>query len=191
MRTILPPKARTIPNQANLVFKGAIFDVYQWQQEMYDGSHVTFEMLKRPDTVQVVAIKDHKLVVINESQPSSPDFYHSLPGGRHDIDSETELEAAQRELLEETGMTFANWRLIAVTQPIAKLEWFVYTFLATDFESQVPPKLDAGEKIEVKLLDRDTALALSHTTRPGYLPNNLLEQVQDIDELLKLPNYGA
>ncbi len=36
-----------IPPNAKRVFKGIIFDVYQWQQKMFDGSKETFEMLKR------------------------------------------------------------------------------------------------------------------------------------------------
>lgn len=35
-----------LPPQAKKVFTGQIFDVYQWEQEMYDGSFETFEMLK-------------------------------------------------------------------------------------------------------------------------------------------------
>jgi 8-oxo-dGTP pyrophosphatase MutT (NUDIX family) len=191
MRTILPPKAKLIPDNAKLVFKGEIFDVYQWPQEMYDGSQATFEMLKRADTVTVIAIKDHKLVVLEESQPSSPHSYYATPGGRHDVESETELDAARREMREETGMTFKNWRLIDVTQPHAKMEWFNYTFLATDFESQQPPHLDVGEKIEVKLVDRDEALELAKETRPGYIRADLLEHVKTIDELANLPEYGS
>jgi ADP-ribose pyrophosphatase len=190
MRTLLPPKAKLIPENAKRVFQGEIFDVYQWPQEMYDGSQATFEMLKRADTVTVLAVKDHKLVVLNESQPSSPHSYYATPGGRHDVDSETELEAAQREMLEETGLTFKSWRLIDIKQPQAKIDWFVYTFLATDFDSQQPPHLDAGEKIEVELVDHDRALELAKQTRPGYIPTDLLEQVKAIDELADLPEYG-
>jgi len=31
-----------IPKDAKLVFKGKIFDVYQWQQKVYDGTTVTY-----------------------------------------------------------------------------------------------------------------------------------------------------
>lgn len=45
----LPDNAIMIPEQAGCVFHGEIFDVYQWQQEMFDGSYERFEMLRRPD----------------------------------------------------------------------------------------------------------------------------------------------
>ncbi len=41
----LPKNAILIPDHATCVFRGMLFDVYQWQQEMFDGSIETFEML--------------------------------------------------------------------------------------------------------------------------------------------------
>ena len=43
----LPAGAHLIPPEAKCVFRGKIFDVYQWPQRLYDGSTATFEMLRR------------------------------------------------------------------------------------------------------------------------------------------------
>ncbi|MBI5357265.1 NUDIX hydrolase [Candidatus Saccharibacteria bacterium] len=188
MRTITPKNSRLLPKEAQLVFKGQIFDVYQWEQEMFDGSKETFEMLKRPDTIKVIAIKDNKIVITEEEQPNHRAYY-DIPGGRHDDESETELEAAKRELLEETGLSFKNWRLIKVEQPYAKIEWFVYLFLATDFESQVDQKLDSGEKIEVKFLSLEEAKKLVNDPKNRYLPKDILDQVSSIENLINFPEY--
>jgi ADP-ribose pyrophosphatase len=190
IRTILPPKFHLIPDSATRVFKGIIHDIYQWEQELFDGTFTIFEMLKSPDAVHAMAIKDHKLVILKEQQPNL-DEYFGLPGGHHDVPGETEIEAAQREMLEETGMTFATWRLISVYQPHRKTEQFIYLFLATDFESQAQQKLDAGEKIEIMLLDRDSALEIANTKSAHYLPVELLKRVASIDELADLPLFGA
>lgn len=191
MRTVFPAKYRLVPEHAKRVFKGQIYDVYQWDQELYDGSKAVFEMLKRPDTIQVLAIKDHKLIVLKEQQPSMGPAFYGLPGGRHDHDSETELEAAKREVLEETGFTFKTWKLIGVEQPASKIEQFIYLYVSSDIESQVPQNLDAGEKIEVKLLDLDEALEIARSTKARHLPIEVLEQVKTADELADLPAYGA
>jgi hypothetical protein len=61
VRAVVPKNAKVIPKQAQRVFKGQIFDVYQWPQKLFDGSTQTFEMLKRPDTLTVLAIKNDKL----------------------------------------------------------------------------------------------------------------------------------
>lgn len=191
MRTILPAKHRLIPPQAKLVFKGQIFDVFQWEQELYDGTSATFEMLRRPDTLQVMAVRDHQLVVLKEEQPSMGPAFYGLPGGRHDVSTETEVEAAQRELREETGMVFKHWRLVGVTQPHAKIEWFVYHFVATGYESSGPVHLDAGEKIVVDLKDYDEVLALARGDQARNLPLEYLEQAGSIDGLADLPAYQA
>jgi len=44
MRNIIPKNARLVPEEAKLVFKGIIYDVYQWEQKMFDGTFSTFEM---------------------------------------------------------------------------------------------------------------------------------------------------
>lgn len=185
MRQVIPKDAKLVPKEAKLVFKGVIYDTYQWQQKMFDGSYQTFEMLKRPDTINVLAIKDDKIVILWQEQPGGPPFY-DLPGGRHDNESESELDAAKRELLEETGMTFKTWKLIEVTQPHGKIEQFVYLFVATDFEKQVDQTLDVGEKIEVQYLDLDEVKRLSTQANARYLPRELLDTVDSLDELLGL-----
>ena len=48
-----PQSKQPIPANAKKVFHGVIFDVYQWEQEMFDGTKEIFEKLKRPDTVVV------------------------------------------------------------------------------------------------------------------------------------------
>lgn len=177
-----------MPPQAKRVFKGVIFDVYQWQQQMYDGSFETFERLKRPDTVQVIAVKDDNLVVLEQQQPDRTDMFYDVPSGRNDIEAEDELAAAKRELLEETGMTFKTWRLVNVKQPHAKIDWLVYTFLATDFDSQSAPQTDNGERITVKLVPFAEAKAMLASDTSRFKIPEIVE-ASSLDELLTLPEY--
>jgi ADP-ribose pyrophosphatase len=192
MRTVVPKNARLVPPKAKKVFAGQIFEVYQWQQEQFDGSYATFEMLKRPDTVNVFAIRDDKLVILKQQQPGSAVFY-GPPGGRHDNPDETELEAAQRELLEEAGLTFRNWKLVRVEQPVGKMEWFIYSFVATGFEQETEPSPDAGEKIEVEYLTLDEVRSLAGKVRTirADLPAEIFDNLASIDELANLPAYGG
>lgn len=188
MRTIIPENAKLIPENAEKVFEGEIFEVYQWQQKMFDGSFETFEMLKRPDTIKVIAVKDAKIIICEEQQPNT-DVFFDVPSGRHDVENESELDAAKRELLEETGMTFKNWRLIEIEQPHTKIDWFVYTFLATDFIEQTDQKLDAGEKITVHLKSFDEAIELANHPKNRYIPVEILEKAGSIGGLSNLPTY--
>lgn len=186
MRSFLPENAISIPQNAKRVFKGVIFDVYQWEQELFDGSAKTFEMLKRPDSVDVVAIQDGKIVVIQQEQPGTGLFY-SFPGGRHDVEGETELQAAQREILEETGMRFSNWKMISAVQSHIKIDWVVYTFLATGFISQEEQHLDAGEKITVTLKTIEEINEINGDPNVRYLGRDIFQNLHSIQELENLP----
>lgn len=185
MRTFVPADAKLIPEQATCVFHGIIFDVYQWQQKMYDGSTKIFERLKRPDSVQVIAVKDEKIVVLEQEQPDMG-FFYSFPSGRHDVKSENELQAAQRELREETGMTFSSWRLVSATQPYSKIDWIVYTFLATDFISQQEQQLDAGEKIAITFKKLEEVKELNQQPQTRDLAKDIFDKVHSIQELVQL-----
>ncbi len=186
MRTFIPKDAHVVPAQAKCVFKGVIYDVYQWPQKRFDGSEATFEMLKRPDTVKVMAIKGDKLVAVFEEQPDRPAML-TLPGGRHDVESETELECAKRELHEETGMVFKTWKLISAVQKHHKIEQIVYIFLATNFERQDKSHVDPGEKIVLRELTFVEAKEHAELPTTYYWPCDILRSVASLDELLALP----
>lgn len=189
MRTILPHDAKLVPKQSGLVFKGVIHDVYHWQQKMYDGSYATYEMIKRQDTVKVIAIVDDKIVVVEQTQPDSPNVFYDIPGGRHDHKDETELEAAKRELVEETGLTFSNWKLVDCFQPSDKIEQFVYTFIANELISRSRQSLDNGEKISVHEMSYDEALSKCDLPNAKFMPKQLLVRAGSIDGLLNLEEY--
>jgi ADP-ribose pyrophosphatase YjhB (NUDIX family) len=151
-RRDLPDDARLVPDKAEKVFSGVMFDVYQWQQEMFDGNYKTYEMIKRPDTVLVIALDDDdKVVVMREEQPNLPVRETRVPGGRVEPSDESTLAAAQRELFEETGLKMREWKLVEVVQTELKIEWFIHVFVARGVESEQKSTPDAGgEKIEVR-----------------------------------------
>lgn len=154
-------RRKRIPETARKVFEGKIFDVYQWDQEMFDGTTSVFERLKRPDTAQVVAVVDGKILIQVEEQPDGTRPFPSIPGGRVDPGEEP-LEAAKRELLEETGYAAEDWELWREMDPVGKMEWTVYTFIARGAKKVAEPHLDAGERIAPpQFLSLDAFLALA------------------------------
>lgn len=137
-----------IPPQAKCVFKGKIFDVYHWEQQLFDGSFETFEMLKRPDTVLVIPVQGETVFYAHQEQPGRKPFF-SLFGGRAE-EGEDPLEACKRELLEEAGITSDDWQLLSTHSRINKIDWTVYFYIARNCRTVAEQNLDAGEKIEIK-----------------------------------------
>ena len=151
---------QSIPPQAKKVFSGVIFDVYQWEQELYDGRKVIFEKLKRPDTAVVFPVlSDGKIILIEQEQPGK-ELFIAAPGGRID-EGEDPLEAAKRELLEETGYTGESFDLWIAEQVTSKIDWVIYVFIAKGLKKVAEPRLDGGEKITLKPVTFDELIDLA------------------------------
>lgn len=150
-----------IPEHAEKKFSGILFDVYQWQQTMFDGSTQTFERIKRPDTVQVIAVtEDKQIIILKEQQPDMSEAIMSIPGGRMDKEGESPEDAVRRELLEETGYSSSSVQLWFEERPVSKMEWTVYTFIARNCKKVQDTSLDVGERIELNTVSFDEFLTL-------------------------------
>ena len=188
MRKYLPPDFHALPKAAQSVFKGELFEIFQWPETMFDGSTATFEALKRDDTVIIYAFKGDKLIIERQKQPDREHWYYSLPGGRHDHPDEDEESAARRELQEETGLVFKNWKLTAARQPEHKMDYIVYYFVATDLEKEVERHLDPGEIIETLEVTFDQLMALKDQPGTEYLHLERFEKYHSFDEIKALPD---
>lgn len=188
MKKVIPEGAHLIPDIAKKMFTGAIFDVYQWPQKMFDGSTATFEMLKRPDTVIVIPLIDDKILIIEDEQPHTGKK-QGFPGGRVDNSDASTLDAAKREMLEETGYKFDSWKLVNAMQPHFKLEWFTYSYIAWDAHKVTEPHLDAGEKITIKKLNFDESKAFVVTKSTMGEAGDIFDEANSVEELKNLPEF--
>lgn len=179
-----------MPVNAKLVFKGIIFDTYQWEVYGYDGSKRVFEKLKRPDTAMIIPVtEDGQIIVALQEQPNKPPFIGTV-GGRVD-EGEDVLDAAKRELLEETGYEAKDWVLFDAVQPVSKIEWAVYTFIAKGCKKIAEQNLDGAEKIELKFISFEEFinLAINDDKFGDEFKIKILEaklQPQKMEEIRKL-----
>jgi ADP-ribose pyrophosphatase len=153
------------PSSANLAFKGKLFEVWQWNQTLFDGSTARFETLRRPDTVLVIPILSNgDIIFAEEKQAGMSPLLHAV-GGRIEP-GESPEEAARRELLEESGYVAEEWSIWDAWQPVMKIDWAVYLFVARQLSVASAQHLDSGEKIRLRfisarqLLDRESDLEL-------------------------------
>ena len=156
-----PQSKHPIPKDARLAFKGKIFEIYQWDQELFDGTKAVFEKIKRHDGVNVFPVTDDgKIIVAEQEQPGYTPFWSSIGGGVEE--DETPIDCARRELLEESGYeadTFVLWNAI---QPSMMADWAVFTFIAKQCRKRSNPLLDPGEKIILHYLTLDEFIDLAH-----------------------------
>ncbi|MDP3696449.1 MAG: NUDIX hydrolase [Candidatus Taylorbacteria bacterium] len=143
-----------IPKGAKRVYKGKIFEVWEWEQKEFDGGIKTYEMVKRPDSIQIMAVLGGKLLITREEQPPDHVREVGLLGGRGE-EGEDPLQAAKRELMEETGMRSDDWELWKVYEPFAKIDHKIYFFIARNLQKKGEPQLEAGEKIEIRAVSFD------------------------------------
>ena len=137
-----------IPEKAEKVFTGEIFNVYQWPQEMFDGRTRTFEMLNRPDCTAVIPVTSEGKILVSKQKQPNTDYFWGVFGGRME-DGEVPLENAQRELLEESGYSSDDWQEFGHQDPIQKMDWRVHYFIAKNCVKNDDQNLDGGEIIEV------------------------------------------
>ncbi|MBU1292882.1 NUDIX hydrolase [Patescibacteria group bacterium] len=155
-----PPSRQPLPKDAERVFSGVLFDVYQWQQELYDGSKTTFEKLHRNDSAVVIPVlEDGMLLLAEDEQPGRLPVL-TFPGGQGE-EGEHPEELARRELLEETGYTAGELALWRAIQPSSKIDWAIYIYIARNCTKVTEPQLDPGERIILRPISLDELIDLA------------------------------
>ncbi len=167
----------SIPENAKKVFEGKLFDVYQWEQEMFDGSKQIFERVTKIDTAVVIAFtEDGKILVLNQEQPARGK-YTSLPSGMIERGDEP-MQTAERELLEETGYVAKELKLWHSHQLHDKVVWTYFYFIAKGCRKVSEQKLDVGgEKIEVMELEMSE-----------FLDMLLVQKIKGSEIIMKMMN---
>lgn len=147
-------RENSIPDDAEKVFKGVIFDVYQWEQELFDGSTAVFERLSRSDSAVVFPIlEDGSILLIEDEQPAR-DVKLTVPAGSVDGNEEPQQVAA-RELLEETGYEAEELIPFIDFAPWNKIDWRIYYFIGKNCKKVAEPLVQAGERITPKISSFD------------------------------------
>jgi ADP-ribose pyrophosphatase YjhB (NUDIX family) len=155
-----------VPENAVRVFEGKIFDVYQWDQVLYDGSTAVFEKIVRPDTAMVIPVlPDGSILLIEDSQPHRAPVI-TAPTGKVEP-GETPAEAARRELLEETGYSVESLEPLSERTITEKMDWIVYSFVGRGAKKAAEPNPEAGEKIVPRIVSFEEFFRIA--SEKGYL----------------------
>ncbi|MDE5622767.1 MAG: NUDIX hydrolase [Alistipes sp.] len=133
-----------------------------------DGRRIPdYYVFEYPDWVNVIAVtRDGRFVLIDQYRHGLGETSYEIPAGVMEPADRSPLEAARRELLEETGFGGGQWRpLTVLSANPATQNNLTHCFLATDVEPVAEQHLDATEDLRVHLLTRDEVLELLRTDR--------------------------
>ena len=117
------------------VFDGKLLHIEHWQVRLPDGSTALREIARHIGAVAVVPVDDDNCVtVVYQYRPAVGRVMLEIPAGKLDSADEDRLEAAQRELREETGLRAHSWeRLGDVVPSPGYLTERITLFLARGF----------------------------------------------------------
>ncbi len=112
------------------------------------GEEHKFFVIESPDWVNVVAVTDRdEVLLIRQYRHGIGSETIEIPGGCVDP-GETPLEAAKRELLEETGYVSDDWSCIGQVIPNPAIQTNTcYIFLAAGSRKEKDPSFDTTEHI--------------------------------------------
>lgn len=130
--------------------------------ELPDGRVLDeFYILEYPEWVNVIAITpEGQFVMVRQYRHGLGDVFTELCAGCVEP-GETPIEAAKRELLEETGFGGGEWREFDVlsANPTSNNN-LSHTFIAEGVTLQSEQHLDDSEDIAVELLTREQVMSL-------------------------------
>jgi ADP-ribose pyrophosphatase len=96
-------------SKSEVAFEGKIWDIKR-ESFGYNGETLVREFVAHPGAVAVIALNDaDQVLLINQYRHPVREYLWEIPAGLLDLPGESTLEAAKRELLEETGYIAESW----------------------------------------------------------------------------------
>lgn len=132
------------------------------QRSPRTGAEIPFFLIDTPDWVNVLPITaDGRIVFVRQYRQGSERLSLELPGGLIDAHETDPLDAAVRELREETGHAADHWASLGDMNPNpAMMSNRCYAFVATGCRPVGELRQDPGEDLEVVTVPVDELDAL-------------------------------
>lgn len=143
------------------IFNGRILHVFNDDVKLVNGSVVGREVIRHIGAVCMIPITDDGNVILERQYRYPIDqVITEIPAGKLDSPDEDRLDAAKRELKEETGYTARNWVDLGLFYCAAAYsDEKITMYLATGLEKG-EQKLDEDEFLDIFEMPLDEAIKL-------------------------------
>lgn len=148
------------------IFQGKIISLQVDEVRLPNGATATREIVRHPGAVAVIALVDDKMLVVEQYRKPFDKNLVEIPAGKLDAGEEP-MEAAKRELAEETGYTAGQIRLLSsfYTSP-GFADEKIYLYLAEQLEAG-EVHLDEDEFLDCRAVTLEEAEQLVAEGRIG------------------------
>jgi ADP-ribose pyrophosphatase len=156
------------PIGGEALYEGSQFSVCRKRFRHADGEVVQREFVRRMPAAAIVAYDDEHVWLVRQPREAISQYTLELPAGKLDVEGESPLQTAQRELAEEIGQEAEHWEAVrSYYSSSGYSDELVHIFAATGLRpSDTEP--DPGERIEIvhwPLADLDGALAATNDAK--------------------------
>ena len=146
-------KLEEIMTDSEKIFDGVMLHVYKDKVELPNGRPAVRELIRHVGAVGVIPITEDGRVII-ERQYRYPinKVITEIPAGKLDSKAEDRLEAAKRELREETGYAAEEWIDIGEYYPTSAYSDEIITLYLAKGLKKGEQELDEDEFLNVELV---------------------------------------
>ena len=95
--------------QRDIKYSGRIFTVTQDIVELPNGKTSTRDLVFHTGAVAILVVQDEKVLLVRQYRKPIERHFLEIPAGKLDSKDEKPLEAAKRELEEETNLVAKEW----------------------------------------------------------------------------------
>ena len=132
------------------VYRGRLVEVRLERFRHADGEEVTREIVRHRGAVGIVAYDSDHVWLVRQPRETVEAELLEIPAGRLDVEGESPLAAAQRELAEEVGLGAESWEpLLSFYTSAGFTDERVHLFRATGLREA---SADSGENERIEII---------------------------------------
>ena len=151
------------PNTSELIYQGRVFKLFRDNVTLQNNRSVNLDVIRHPGAAAIVALTDHsEIYMLKQYRYAAGGFIWEIPAGTLDP-GESPLSCAQREIVEEAGVSADSWDKIGEITPVPGYsDERIHLFLAKDLKPS-RQNLDDDEIIAIHKINFKEALSMAYS----------------------------